>query len=69
MAHDSIAYGVDWYHGSICSNTPPDDSTPTDPPVSESGSEYVVPSGLVASCSFYDHQLHLWHIDFLPTNS
>lgn len=44
--HESLAYGADWCR------LPPGHL--------ESGGEEVVGDSLIASCSFYDHKMHLW---------
>ena len=51
--HDSLSYGIDWcLHKDFSKSKPLTDVEDTDCSVSD--------QAMLASCSFYDHSLHLW---------
>ena len=68
MEHESLAYGADW-----CRLTPGQLPTVDDAEVTpehrerkvagdECTEEQVASSRILATCSFYDHEMHVWTI-------
>lgn len=66
MKHKSLAYGVDWCQSRFKQRNEPNSSLlPTNSSHSESklaSSEEQTLKQLIASCSFYDHEMHVWNV-------